>query len=119
MKKLCAVYGSLKKGYSNHDLFLGRAKYVGKTITEPRYTMYSLGGFPGVIENGDTAIHLEVYEVTEEEDREIESLEGYREETPQYSFYLKKEINTKFGKASIYIFNKKADELPVVKTGNW
>lgn len=119
MKRLCAVYGSLKKGRSNHDMFLGRAKLMGKTITGPRYTMYSLGGFPGVVERGETPIHLEVYEVTEEEDSHIEGLEGYRADAPETSFYLKKEIDTEFGKASMYIFNRKADELPIVETGNW
>lgn len=119
MKKLCAVYGSLKKGYSNHNMFLGRATYIGKTITNPKYTMYSLGGFPGIVEKGNTAIHLEIYEVTESEDKNIESLEGYRKDSPESSFYLKKEINTEFGKASIYIFNKKSDELPIIETGNW
>lgn len=119
MKKLCAVYGSLKKNKGNHEMFLGKAKYIGRTITEPIYTMYSLGGFPGVVENGNTAIHLEVYEVTDEEDKHIEGLEGYREYAPETSHYLKKEIDTEFGKASIYIYNRKANELPVVETGNW
>ena len=119
MKKLCAVYGSLKKGKGNHEMFLGNAKLLGKALTEPKYTMFSLGSFPGVIEKGNTAIHLEVYEVTDEEDTHIEGLEGYRKHDLAHSFYLKKEIDTEFGKASMYIYNGMSSELPVVETGNW
>ena len=58
------VYGTLLSGFGNHArLLAGRSKMIGEAQTYAEYTMVSLGGFPGVIEGGDTSIQGEVYEV--------------------------------------------------------
>ena len=107
------VYGTLKQGHGNHKYFLSKAKLLGKFITPPKYTMYSLGGFPGVIDAGETSIHGEVYEVTDEEFARIDRLEGYP------SMYTRKQIDTDYGKAWIYIWNYDTKGLEKVETGNW
>lgn len=56
------VYGTLKKGHCNHSILKG-ATYLGEGTTAPAFTMLHLGGFPGVIPVGETAIHGEVYEL--------------------------------------------------------
>ena len=71
------VYGTLKKGFGNHQL-LEDAEYVGKAETvSNNYTMYSLGGFPGVREGGSTRINGEVYKVNDDELSRLHRLEGH------------------------------------------
>ena len=118
-KILCAVYGSLKKGFGNHERHLGKAKLIGKTLTEPKYTMYSLGGFPGITEEGNTPITIEVYEVTPTEDRAIEGLEGYHGPGSDHNFYNKETIETEFGEASIYVINRNGEDLGEYEGGDW
>lgn len=55
-----AVYGSLKKGFGNHRLLGATSEFIGTGITEPKYKMYSLGGFPG-LHSGNDRIFVEVY----------------------------------------------------------
>lgn len=59
MKKV-TVYGSLKKGKYNHHLLHGCA-FLGNTIVKG--TMYSVGMYPALVEEGDNEYEAEVYEV--------------------------------------------------------
>lgn len=113
------VYGSLKKGFHNHP-FLKNAKFLGKFITEPIYTMYNLGGYPTVTEGGTTAIHCEVYEVTtEEEIRRLNFLEGFTgiKNHPK-NMYERQTIETSYGDAEMYYFTKNPNTL-IIKSGIW
>lgn len=109
---LVGVYGSLKAGFHNHGV-LGNSKLVGKTWTEPKFKMFDIGSFPGVVE-GSNKISLEVYEVDSEQIKiDLDRLEGYPD------FYGKKSIDTEFGSTIIYTFNPSTDGLEEVKSGNW
>lgn len=107
------VYGSLKRGYGNHH-FLEKSQYVGNHTTQPEFTMLSLGAFPAVTDGGDTAIHGEVYEVTDKTMDSLDMLEGYP------SFYNRKKINTIHGPAWMYYQEGELrDRYSVVESGNW
>jgi len=43
------VYGSLKRGFSNHH-FLAGQEFIGDARTVLRFRMFDCGGFPGVVE---------------------------------------------------------------------
>lgn len=117
-KNLVAVYGSLRQGLSNHQYHLGQATYLGTFNTEPVYNLHSLGGFPGLKENGNTSVVMEVYEVNEVEAHSIDRLEGYTPgETPY--FYDKKDINTPWGIASVYTYVKELPKSSIVESGDW
>jgi len=117
-KALIAVYGTLRKGCGNHEHFLKDAEFMGAFKSEPIYNMYSLGGFPGLKENGDTSIVLEVYSVTEYEAKKVDGLEGYHEgRTP--TFYDKKYIDTPWGNAGLYIFVGDIPESRKIESGDW
>lgn len=118
-----AVYGSLRQGYGNHRL-LEDSKYLGNGITEGRYTMMHLGGFPGVIENGNTSIVVEMYDVDDDTARDLDRLEGHP------SFYERKQINVlptntadeaKWEPAWMYLLPQKWNDgrCPVVESGDW
>ncbi len=46
--KLVFVYGTLKRGCSNHAYMDGQA-FVGTASTAPAFALYDLGGFPGMV----------------------------------------------------------------------
>ena len=79
-----AVYGTLKKGHSNHDVYLKDAKFIGKGITVEKYVLVEqVIPFcipPNKVEGGEkiaSRIKVEVYEVNEETLRKIDKLEGH------------------------------------------
>ena len=116
-KKLVAVYGSLRKGLGNHRL-LEDAEYLGEFVSEPVFNLYSLGGFPGLKEGGNTPVVMEVYEVTPIEANRIDQLEGY---TPgrEATFYDKIPIDTPFGEASVYTYVRDIPEDRLLESGDW
>ncbi len=73
------VYGTLKRGYSNHAL-LAKATYLGKAKTTLKWTMIGKGmSFPYVIEQHDElGMHVagEVYVVDDMELAHLNRLEG-------------------------------------------
>jgi gamma-glutamylaminecyclotransferase len=51
---------------------------MGEALTAPNCTLIKLGGFPGLLFGGDTAVKGEVYEVSDSEDlRRLDGLEGH------------------------------------------
>lgn len=61
------VYGTLKRDHSNHGYLRGQ-QFIGMAMTQPRYRLHDLGGFPGMVldEREGTSIHGEVWEVDAE-----------------------------------------------------
>lgn len=116
-KILVAVYGSLRQGLHNHRL-LESSNYLGDFNTEPIYSLYSLGSFPGLKENGNTSVVMEVYEVTEAVARNVDNLEGY---TPNgnNTFYDKISIKTPWGTASVYTYVNELPQSSLVESGDW
>ena len=107
------VYGTLKKGFGNHHL-LKDASYLGTHITEPKYTMYSMDGFPAVSPIGTTRIIGEVYEITTEILEDLDRLEGYP------GWYSRETIITKYEPAYIYLMpNLENTYRPIVESGEW
>ena len=58
------VYGTLKRGCSNHAFLAGQT-FVGEAQTQPRYRLFDLGGYPGMVEvsEGGLQIRGEVWDV--------------------------------------------------------
>ena len=110
---LLATYGTLKKGFGNH-IIIEHCKLLGECETSPDYTMYSIHWFPGVVNGGTTKIKLEVYKIEDAETaRRLDILEGYPD------LYDKQLVDTEFGEALIYIYNRNIDNLLEIKSGNW
>lgn len=125
MRKLIAVYGTLKKGFSNHRV-MGESKLLGKIRTEPIFTMYSLGGFPALTKDGNTKVSAEVYEVNCENTlNRIYRLEGYtgKRDSPD-NWYDTLALDTPFGEAEIFYFKNKSEldylgEDRIIQDGEW
>ena len=117
MKKLIAVYGSLRKGFGNHYI-VENSKYLGDFQTKPEFSLYSLGFYPGLKLNGNTSITMEVYEVNDKTAERVDRLEGY---TPggHNTFYDKIPIETPYGEASVYIYVNDIPQERLVESGDW
>ncbi len=108
------VYGSLKAGFSNHRL-LRTARFVGPERTAPEFTMYSLGGFPGVVRGGTTAIEGEVCEVDLETLAALDRLEGH----PRFYRRTMVRLEGEERLETYLLDGEKIKGRPVVVSGRW
>ena len=72
------VYGTLKRGYSNHDLLeIIEAEFIGKAKTaKPTFDLINLRAFPGLVW-GDYFVSGELYDVSDKNIGVIDRLEGH------------------------------------------
>jgi gamma-glutamylcyclotransferase (GGCT)/AIG2-like uncharacterized protein YtfP len=114
---LYAVYGTLRHGFGNWSRLLNNehCEYLGEQRTEPKYKMVSLGAFPGVILGGNQEVTIEVFRVNSPDvELRLDWLEGYP------SFYQKTTIDTKWGKADMYILSEERyGNNQIVPSGDW
>ena len=106
------VYGSLLSGEVNHHLLEG-ADLLGRHRTEPCFTMFGLGAYPGVARGGSTAIAGEVYRVGVKGLGLLDRLEDY----PR--LYGRTLIASPFGNAWIYLYRGRIRGRPVIRSGDW
>lgn len=69
------VYGSLKRGFHNHDL-LAQSNFIDAATTNARFDMFSLGFYPAVVVPGRFCIQGEVYQVDAGTLADLDLLEG-------------------------------------------
>ena len=109
------VYGTLKKGFYNHDrMRMKKAKYLGKA-TLSGFNMYSVLFFPVIVHNGDKTKKIvgEIYDVNETDYLKIKTMErasGY------------KEIKIKYkndDKLHCFIFDKIPFNSELIESGEW
>lgn len=117
---LFAVYGTLRKGCHNRH-YLGNAKLLGTTKTNPEYTMYNRGGFPIVCPGGNTSIVIEVYKTSDPSVIDnINRLEGYTGVRGNpLNWYDTCSVATPYGDANMFIQNKVSNNLPIIESGDW
>lgn len=101
------TYGTLKKGFCNHEL-ISNLEYIGEAITCKKFQMYPSSNypFPFVIKSEQNHFLLgEVYKLNSKKELDLlDSLEGYP------TLYLREEIevklNNKIIKTIIYLKNE-------------
>lgn len=64
MATILFVYGTLKSGQRNNRLLAGQ-RFLRPAVTEPRYRLYDLGPYPGMVEDDETGVAVkgELWEV--------------------------------------------------------
>jgi len=110
---LIAVYGTLRKGCSNHA-YIADAEYLGDTFIH-RYKMYSLGAFPALvpaIHSDPNRIKVEVNRVDAEQAKAVDTLAGYP------VFYDRCLVDTKYGLAWIYFLSNPPTRTEIIG-GDW
>ncbi len=103
-RELLFVYGSLKKGFDNHQILSKYAKRLGKATTVKKFGMFedSFGNYPYLISTPHTRVHGELYQITRRELMEkIDKFEG----VPEYYQRKKIEVKSHHGvqRAFVYI----------------
>lgn len=97
------VYGTLMGGGINNKRHLSKAKFVGPTAL-PGYLIISIneGAYPGMVPANELDVEVvgEVYEVSNDELRDIDALEGV-----DHDFYQRIEVETEYGKGWTYILH--------------
>lgn len=113
------VYGSLMRGMSNHDFLdattdATRAIFLGVAVTVPRFTLVSMGVYPGIIAAGDTATLGEVYDVDDATLARLDRLEGH----PR--FYRRTHIEVPgYPDAQAYVLPATTTFQDIVASGDW
>ena len=80
MRTLLFVYGTLKRGCSNHR-YLANQTFVGVARTVPGFCLYDLGGYPGIAAKEDDrdGVVGEVWSVDAAALAELDRFEGVHE----------------------------------------
>jgi gamma-glutamylaminecyclotransferase len=103
---LIAVYGTLKKGYSNYNHYLRSAKYIGSGKTKDKYPMI-IDGLPYVLKNKGLGknVNVDVFKVSNTTFKEVDKLESHP------NWYFREEVEIKMSKGRTLkcwlYFNKK------------
>lgn len=99
------VYGTLRCGGAS------------ELVKVPGFKMYDLGWFPGIRPGGpDDFILAERHEIVDDaHEMDLDSLEGWHEESPQTSLYLKEQYNGDV----IYVYNGEVAEEQRIMDGDW
>jgi gamma-glutamylcyclotransferase (GGCT)/AIG2-like uncharacterized protein YtfP len=111
------VYGTLLRGFGNYRRLLEKqATFITEAETPPTYTLLHLGGFPGLIAEGTTAVKGEVFEFDSDGVLQgLDWLEGHP------TFYTRTPIKLADGTdAETYILNLTGKHsYRAVENGSW
>lgn len=110
---LLFVYGTLQRGESNHEQLAG-AKFVQRASTDPEFELVDLGGYPALLEDGNTAVRGELYQV---EPERLAALDAF-EEVPV--LYVRRSIRVGGQLAEAYVMRRaQAAAAPRIEDGTW
>jgi gamma-glutamylcyclotransferase (GGCT)/AIG2-like uncharacterized protein YtfP len=109
-----AVYGTLKRGYSNHH-YLNGGRFVGQDMLS-NITLYDLGEYPGAKPGSSQGVLVEVYRVNATVMSVLDELEECHFDAPTRGLYRRELIETRHGAAWLYFYNPEI-ELSRIFTG--
>ena len=112
-----AVYGTLKRGCSNHQLLV-RSRFLG-TDWLRRIVLYDLGPFPGARKARSGGVLVEVYAVDDPTLARLDALEGYNASAPERGEYTRERMATRFGDAWLYLYNGSVRGYRRMAQGSW
>ena len=94
---------------------LARARRIGSGVTEPRYELVDVGGYPAMVAGGRTQIRGEVYEIDDGTLARLDDLEGH----PNY--YQRQHLRLGDGRrVEAYVLpREQARGCPKIPSGDW
>jgi gamma-glutamylcyclotransferase (GGCT)/AIG2-like uncharacterized protein YtfP len=100
---------------------LDHAPFIGFATTSG--ILFDVGHYPALI-HGEGSVYGEVYQVHPVGLRMIDFLEGFEENNPEKSHYLRKETEvllkrTKSIKSHAYFYNEEITNLPLITSGDY
>lgn len=118
MKNNVFVYGTLKRGHGNNGLLFGQT-YIGTGCTRNKFALYK-DSLPYLVDDPQTPIGGEVYEVSDECLERLDSLEGHP------NWYRRKKILVCIPATgsciecwAYFLITKLPSRAILIKTGNY
>lgn len=112
-----AVYGTLKRGGSNHR-FLRGARFLGRTRLNT-IALYDLGAYPGAKLEPSRGVEVELFAVTDAGLRRVDGLEEYNPRDPESGTYDRRWLSTPLGPAWVYLYNPSVKGRRRIVQGGW
>jgi gamma-glutamylaminecyclotransferase len=111
---LLFVYGTAMSGGANHGLLDG-CRFLGATRTGPGYDLVDLGGFPALLEGGETPVSGELYAL----DPTVLRLFDEMEDHPEY--FRRTPIRLEDGRevVSYVLPERQGRPYPRIVCGSW
>jgi gamma-glutamylcyclotransferase (GGCT)/AIG2-like uncharacterized protein YtfP len=107
---LLFVYGSLKKGFDNHNILGNSAKRLGKARTVKKFSMYedSFGNYPYIVDEPYSKIKGELYQIMRADlMQKLDEFEG----VPDYYERKKIEVKSHHGVKRAFVYIRKDVEV--------
>lgn len=104
------VYGSLRTSKGNSH-WMTNAQLLGNYTIE-NYQLYSLGHYPCAVP-GNGTVQGEVYRIDNATLAELDALRTVGGE------YARQLIQTPYGSAWMYVYQRSVDGLTLIESGNW
>jgi gamma-glutamylcyclotransferase (GGCT)/AIG2-like uncharacterized protein YtfP len=110
------VYGTLMRGGVRHRL-LASQRFLGETRTRPRYALFDLGAYPGLVRHAidGLAVHGELYEVAEALLPRPDAEEG----VPALFRREPVEVEDRDGPVEAYVYQRPTTGRPLCPGGHW
>lgn len=111
------VYGTLKRNMRSHHILANhKVSFLRESSTQPKYHLYNLGWFPGMVidEDVDGGVKGELYEVTDDCIKQLDVYEGIP------NLFDRKEIELEdSSKAISYLYMNDVSLRTKVEDGVW
>jgi gamma-glutamylcyclotransferase (GGCT)/AIG2-like uncharacterized protein YtfP len=113
---LLFVYGTLMRGGVRHRILAGQ-HYLGVARTRPRYALFHLGDYPGLVPcaEGGSTTHGELYEVAGSLVPELDEAEG----SPSWFRLGPVEVEGHAGSVYAYFYQPDTRGEALCKGGRW
>lgn len=109
------VYGTLKKGYGNHERILNGL--IGYKATAPDIALHDGPGFPFAVRNADAVAIGELYIVDDNQLNAMDALEGH---PGWYKRELTHIILENHERCDGWVYlNPEAHDYPIISDGLW
>lgn len=116
-----AIYGPLRKDGKLKEK-LKEAVYLGQFNSEPEFNMFKVSkNEPCVTLDGRTSIVMDVYRMSKEQLATIVEPTKHikKNVVGKGNKYLRKVINTPYGKSILYYYNNNTAKLKQLANGDW
>lgn len=114
---LVAVYGTLRRGNANAH-WLANALFLGTDVS-PAIVLYDLGEYPGAKSAASDGIEVEVYQINSQILHALDQLEEFDPANPERSLYVRRELQTAFGVAWVYLYQGTVAGRCPIREGRW
>lgn len=112
-----AVYGTLRRGGSNHHL-IRDARYLGQDVLRD-IRLYDFGPYPGAVPGSSFGIEVEVFEVDDRQLERVDRLEDVDHGNPERGLYVRRRYPTRHGEAWLYLYQGRTLGGRLIQRGRW